>query len=447
MTSVPRPLTLARASLLLLVVSLPLMKIGVAALGYWATLSDGLFLVTVALWIFAFVRRETRPRWHFLFVILALYFVALALSVLASSNLRESLTKLATQIYLLVLPVLVYGLVDTADDLRRLLLAWLAALAVPALIGATTVVIFYAGVDRALIGGALHEFGLLPPGHYPRLETTFFFPAMLCNYLTVGIFILAAAHQRRWLRPALSVPLLAMTIVTAVFTETPGLAGFFLALGACVYVVRGGRSRPFAVVSVAGAVALSVAISTVTPILHPTAPYLIQLPWGQQVAPAVRLLTWTGAWTIFLTHPVTGAGIGTAGLSVPFVDPSGVLHQLTDAHSIYLNIAAECGLLGLGALLLLIYYVAARTRMSRVGPPAALSLLLGLAWLDSFAVEGFTGSYEDTRHLWVLLGLWLASLRLETMENGGVKGAQGNAAKSGSTNPRRASTENSRSRE
>lgn len=389
------------------------MKVGIPALGNFVTLSDALFVVTAGLSAVALARGELRPRWHPFFYLIAFYFAAMWFSLPASTSAGDSLFKLATQLYLLSLPVLVLALVDTADDLRRLLLAWLAAAAVPAGIGVGTAALFYAGVDRSLLGGAIHDFGLLPPGPYPRVQATFSYPAMLCNYLTVSPFVLLAAYQERWLSPRICAASLGLAIVAALFTETPGLVGFGLALAACIYLARGGRSRGLALTGAVAAAVLSLAISSVTPILHSTAPYLIDLPGGHTVAPAVRLLTWTAAWNIFLAHPLFGAGIGASGLSVAFLDPSGILHVLDDAHNMYLNIAAQCGLAGFVALALIIHHVAARMRFPGAASAPSLSLLLGLAWLDSFAVQGFIGSFEDARHLWVLVGLWLASTRID----------------------------------
>jgi hypothetical protein len=42
--------------------------------------------------------------------------------------------------------------------------------------------------------------------------------------------------------------------------------------------------------------------------------------------------------------------------------------------------------------------------------------MLGLTWLNAFVYQGLTGSYEDARHLWLLLGLLIAAERLETNE-------------------------------
>lgn len=445
----PRPgpiLAAAKFTLLLQIASLPLYKPPVPLLGYAASLTDGLFLVTGGLWALAVARGETRVRWNPFFFIVLAYFGALALSALASSDMRATIIKLATQVYLIALPLLAYNLIGSANDLRRALIAWLAGSAIPALIGIAAVLLFYLGVDRYRLDGALHEYGLLPPGPYPRVEATFLFPAMLCNYLTVSVFILFAARQRGWLDRKFCDPLLAAMIVTAAFTVTPGLGGFVLALGAWVYWSKAGH--PFRITALTigiAAAAASVPISTLTPIIHPTAPYLIAIPSLDLIfAPAVRLMTWTAAANVWLAHPVLGSGIGEGPIAVRFVDPSGLLHVLADAHNAYLNIAAQCGTIGLAALLLLIGRVARDTSRYGSAIPTPLPLVLGIAWLDGFAVQGFTGSYEDARHLWVLLGLWLAS---RTYERAGVSADPGKAARSGSTHSLRAETENSRSRE
>jgi hypothetical protein len=43
----------------------------------------------------------------------------------------------------------------------------------------------------------------------------------------------------------------------------------------------------------------------------------------------------------------------------------------------------------------------------------ALRLALGIAFLGAFAYQGLGGSFEDARHLWLLLGLFLAACRIE----------------------------------
>jgi O-antigen ligase len=154
--------------------------------------------------------------------------------------------------------------------------------------------------------------------------------------------------------------------------------------------------------------------TAVTPIVHPTAPFLIHLP-GLTLAPAGRFLTWTDAARNFAAHPLLGRGIGVDAAYVHYRSPSGYLQTLTDAHNTYLSVAAQAGLIGLTALGMLLIGVLRRTRPLRTLPEGvnAVRLGLGLSFIIAFFYEGLGGSFEDARHLWVLLGLFLASSRIE----------------------------------
>jgi O-antigen ligase len=82
---------------------------------------------------------------------------------------------------------------------------------------------------------------------------------------------------------------------------------------------------------------LFVAAMAVTPILHPTAPFLITVPGTDlTLAPAGRLLTWLDALRNFAANPLLGRGIGVGAVDVHFSDPSGNWQSLTDAHNTYL---------------------------------------------------------------------------------------------------------------
>jgi O-antigen ligase len=89
---------------------------------------------------------------------------------------------------------------------------------------------------------------------------------------------------------------------------------------------------------------------------------------------------------------------------------------MTDAHNVFLNFAAQTGLVGLAAMLAIVLHVARRTFPLRLQGFGAVRVMLGLTWLNAFVYQGLTGSYEDARHLWLLLGLLIAAERLETNE-------------------------------
>ena len=409
-------LKVAQLAFLLLIFSLAFMKDGVSVGGLIAGPTDLLFLVTVTALGLALLRGETRLRWNRWFIVLIVYFAALAVSVLASDQSGRGWVKLASQLYLMSLPVLAYTLIDSAERLRTVFLTWLAASAIPAVLGSLTVLLFALGVDRSLLDYALHEFGTLPAGNYPRIEATFRHPAMLCNYLTVSLMMLLVARQVGWVGRPVFYASLGALLLTAIFTLTPGLGGIFLALGVWGFFKLRGRTPLPAFASLAlgsAAAVLFIGAATVTPIIHPTAPYLVELPGiDRPLAPAVRLMTWTDAAENFSQRPLLGSGLGTNPAEVDYVDPAGGRRLMIDAHNVFLNIAAQCGLIGLGALALLIASIFRRTAPIRLDDKRIITVGLGLAWLNAFVYQGLTGSYEDARHLWVLLGLLLASMRL-----------------------------------
>lgn len=81
----------------------------------------------------------------------------------------------------------------------------------------------------------------------------------------------------------------------------------------------------------------------------------------------------------------------------------------------FLNIAVQCGILGLAALLALLAHVVRRTLPLRLAGTGAgvVRLAIGLGLLGGLVYPGLGGSFEDSRHLWFALGLQLASSRVE----------------------------------
>ena len=91
-----------------------------------------------------------------------------------------------------------------------------------------------------------------------------------------------------------------------------------------------------------------------------------------------------------------------------------VLLRTGTGHNLFLNVAVQCGLLGIAAIIFLIAHVARRTCRLPWDQHRLIQVGLGLAWLNAFAYQGLTGSYEDARHLWVLLGLIVVAGRTST---------------------------------
>ena len=249
---------------------------------------------------------------------------------------------------------------------------------------------------------------------------------MLCNYLMVGLMMTLAAERHGWIGKRLAVAMVAVHMVAAFFTLTPGLGGFVLA-GAAWIAHLLWQKRPWAArLAAFGGIFLasaSVLVSAVTLRQVPTSPYRFEL-WGTTIDPTQRLLTWQGSFGTFAAHPLVGKGLGEPAAAVEFLTPSGVLQMLTDAHNIFLNIAAQTGANGLAAVLLLCVatILAGRRAMadnliagdrslradrsSASNRPLAAALLI--AFVSGFIIAGLTGSFEDARHLWLVIGLIFA---------------------------------------
>lgn len=412
-----RALLLARYSFVLLIVSLAWMKAPLAVRGLEVIPADLLFLVTAGFWLLALATRQTNLRLHPAFWLLGLYLAAMALSIINSTDPERSAFKLLTQVYLLALPVLAINLIRSRLELRRVIRWWVIAATALGLLGVLTLALFPL-LGPAALDWPLHHFGTLPAGRYPRLELTFIYPSILANYLAVSLMLLLIARRLGWIGRRWAVLGGAAILASALFAMTPGFGGVIFMLGIWAWHLNRGRpnvSRLWLGAAIA-AVPAMVAISAVTPIIHPVAPYVFTIPsLDVTLAPAARLLAWIDAMRNFLAAPLLGHGIGMDAVSVLYIFPDSSGGLMTDAHNAYLNIAAQCGLIGLAAMLALIAYVG-RLMVRSCGPGSRDPLVFGLtlAWISAFAVQGLVGGFEDSRHLWLLFGLILSAAQLES---------------------------------
>jgi putative inorganic carbon (hco3(-)) transporter len=400
--------------LLVFIASLPLMK---PAIAYPIVLPDLIFAALLIAFAGEFLKGTHRPAWRREYWIPVIYVASFFPSLAATPDIERSLFKLATQFYLVSLAVLTAALIRTERDLRRALQAWLTGTAIVAAVSTASWATFAFAPDSLLLDYARSHFGSLPPTRIPRLSSTFLNANMACNYLSISAVILLAARQCGWVSKAPCLLLLTGIAIAALATMSPGLGGVGLVVGLWLWAdLR--RRRPVAarmalVAAIGSALAFVVAMA-VTPILHPTAPFLITVP-GTEIllAPSPRWMLWTGSLAEFARNPIVGHGIGIDATLVRYLDPSGTLQIQTEAHNSFLNIAAQCGLVGLFGLAALLACAWRLTRPLHVEDCAsAVRVALGLGFLCAFAYQGLGGSFEDTRHLWVLLGLLMASARL-----------------------------------
>jgi len=208
--------------------------------------------------------------------------------------------------------------------------------------------------------------------------------------------------------------------VTAVFTVSPNIGGILLAAGIWFWQQEA-RSLKFRVVSlcagILGALAFLFASALSPTQIVGSTPRIA----GSQnyVAPSSRLLCWSQAYETWKAYPLLGRGAGLEVACPPYVAASGNIQNLLDAHNMYLNTAATKG--GLGLLALGCVICSALWPLGGRNKVASCDSVkwwraLRIAFFSAFVYGGLTGSFEHTRHLWVLLGLLTAARGLVEAE-------------------------------
>jgi putative inorganic carbon (hco3(-)) transporter len=240
----------------------------------------------------------------------------------------------------------------------------------------------------------------LPVGNYPRIYGFFANGNMLCNYVIVSVCLTLYARRTGLLAPRPAVALLAALGLTAALTISAGLGGLAVAVAVWLLCMADApakrlRARLALVAALAFAAAFQLATSVSTT--------------SAGLAPSSRAMAWSDALRTFFAHPLLGKGAGTEVADAWWRNPSGVLEHLTEAHNVWLSVAAQEGALGLLAFASVVAWLLWRWRHPAPGADRVLISALGAAFCGALLVQGLTGAFEDTRHLWVLMGLMAAA--------------------------------------
>src|SRR4051794_25971286 len=193
----------AAAALALFVLAQPLFIPSLMLGGLRVIAADLVYAAAAAL-LLAALAGGLRLQWDRLFLPLAGWFAAMAVSALFSTEPRRSAFKLATELYLLSIPMLVLQLVRNEAVLKRLLQAWLLAAAGVAALGLLALALFFLAPQHWLLDYLLNPKGTLPPGPYPRFDLSFTHPAMLGLYMSVSILILLGCARAGWVTKRLA---------------------------------------------------------------------------------------------------------------------------------------------------------------------------------------------------------------------------------------------------
>ena len=374
-------------------------------------ISDLIFVGAAAVWLVALLRRRVKLRSSIFYLPLALYALAMIASTIASVDPRRSAFKLASEFYLLGLAVMTFNLVASESFAHRVFRAWTLGTFITITVGVLGVLLFYVGVRNQTINFALHFYGSLPPGNYPRIDALFVHTNMLCNYLNLSLVIAFIMGALGWLRSATHRLMIAGTMVVALFTFSPGLGGIALAAGLWLWSqlkVTPQRRVGSAALAVGVVVAIAFLIaSSVTLFAHGGSGFAVS-GFGETLQPSHRARAWQTAFETFVQHPIFGRGVGMEVSSAFYINPSGGREVLTDAHNTWLSIAGEKGIVGLAAFTALLAFLIKRLITPRASESSSQTIIRTgflIGFVTAFLYQSFAGSFENARHIWVFFGM------------------------------------------
>lgn len=370
---------------------------------------DFLFAGAAVVWAIGIFRGKVKIRRSWFYLPLALYLAAMVFSTIYSINPQQSATKLVGKVYLVFIAILTFNLVNSLSFMRRASEVWQVGTVLTVAFTILGILLFFVGLKDRSINFMLSPYGTLPPGPYPRVDGLFEYAALLGNFLSISFVIALIMSSAGWLNGRWLWALIVGICVVAVFTFTPGIGGLALSAGLWLWLhlKRIGHtflSKLSLVTGIGIAVSFLMAASltlfsygegfTPIPIAH------------KQFKPSSRVAIWQAAFETFKEYPLFGRGVGMEVFPTTIIVPSGVAHRLTDAHNTYLSVAAETGVIGLLTLGgVLAFLLKGLIPLLNNSFDSAIRICLALGLLDAFFYQGLVGSFEDARHMWVLIGL------------------------------------------
>ena len=264
---------------------------------------------------------------------------------------------------------------------------------------------------RQLIGG---QFSLRPVG-------TFWHTNQLAMFLglalpPIGALLLVPVDLRVKVGAALT---LSLGLVAAGFTLSRG-SWIGLGLSCLLLVAFGFWRRTLSARHVLAGVTWLLLVLLVLSLIT-NGVIILRLTVSDEGSAASRIALMRGAWAIIREHPITGIGLNNYQDTVKSFDVSGEFTEsgyLPIVHNIFLQVAAETGVLGLAAFLWLLAVLAWRalrygfhTRHRPILPATVVAGLLASQLhlvVQNMVHVGLSGDTQLYVEFWFLAGLVLA---------------------------------------
>ncbi len=330
-----------------------------------------------------------------LFIFLLLFFAFMDLSLLNSGPLVVKSLKV-----LIIkwgrFPLLIWAIIDTFRDTRRIVKAVYIILFSAALVGLTVFTQKFFGFEF-LRGRA--SWGYSAPSIGPFKN-----PNGLAAYLTCVIPVVLSLSLWKWKKITVRLCFILITVMLILSSLWTGCRGGWLGLiaGSIFVILITSHHR---IIKVFWSLFLSCYLFFV-PLIG------LALFFFQNRRDSYRFTLFHGAWGMIKEHPLLGKGIGTfMDYCALYTNNPGVFY----AHNCFLQIWAESGIFSLLCFLLFVGYVFYRSIKVGIRTPQSLNLfvLIGLtAGLLGFLVHSFFEvhlySFQLSFLFWIILGLTVA---------------------------------------
>ena len=233
-------------------------------------------------------------------------------------------------------------------------------------------------------------------------------PNLFAGYLVLVIPLVAAlgvSLRSRWAPVPTGLVVLVLTVALVATLSRSGWIGLAVGLAALAVLLR---DRRWQIIGMSGAILAILLIGGLSgPIAARLGPTTPDGPLDMLVS---RWAVWTTAVNIWIDHPIFGVGVANFVNFYP--DYSGRTDGLMHAHNIFLNMAAERGILGLTAfvLVLVMLFRALMRAVKYAGSRTEQALVVGViaTFLGYLAHSLFEVSYYDYKILllfWLMVGI------------------------------------------
>lgn len=280
---------------------------------------------------------------HFLTHALLIYITIGAFSLLYTLGRGETAVELVRLLTLFLLYLSIWLLAESKHVLFPFrVVHWVGVALVP--------LALYEGMTRHFIWR-----GYLAEGAIARVNTTFVDPNIFARYLVLGILanlILQYYTVEPRKRAAYFASLLGLMGALAITLSRSGALTLVIVLVMMLLLIP--RQRMLQPIGLMGLIGAGIVV------MNPTVwQRLLTFRVGFGALDAQREYLWRVAWAMFTDHPILGVGLG--GFQEMFLTPQYIIYKtvipyvegVTLSHTTLLTIAAELGLLGLVALVLI----------------------------------------------------------------------------------------------